>query len=293
MAVESIIQRILTSRRDLTYEQVARMIEEREKAGKGYFTTESVAQIVASELRVEIPRKDLRSEISIKNLVSGLDDVTITGRVIYVSPSQSFTRSVGAAAFVRRLVIADASGVLPVVLWDERAKDAEDKNVGVGDIVSFSHGYVREGPDGKTQLNLGTRGEIKILTADEPEDRYPRIEKFIRKIGEIDGKSNRVNVTGIVQHLSLESSFKRKDGRDGKMRRLWLEDSTGGIEVVFWNEKVEQIKTLEEGQCLQITNARVRNRLDAQLQLHVEETSIVEVKTEVLRDPRLHSNARA
>jgi len=278
MTVESIIKRILAARKDLTHEEVLKMIEEKIKSAKGYFTEEIAARIVASELGIKTAQKRL-PEISIKNLVSGLNDVTITGRVIHVFPTQRFTRMDETEGFFKRLIIADKSGEIKVVLWNDKAKLADTIGIKPGNIVKFSHGYVREGLDGKAELNMGNRGEIEILP-DEMSDEYPSIEKFIKKINKITGKDRNANVLGIVQQVSSESKFKKKDGSEGKTKWIMLRDSTGQIRVVFWNNKADEIKTLKKGNYLRIMNAKVRTRIDGQPELHVERGSSIEILTE-------------
>jgi len=275
MAVESIVQAILDSRRDLTREDIIRMIDEKVNSAKGYFTREFAAHLVASELGVQAPQVNLQSGILVKDLVSGLGDVTVTGRVIRASPFQVFTRSDGTEGGVKRLLVADKSGVVNVALWNDKAKLAEDENVKPGHIVKFSHGYVREGMNGKIELSLGTWGEIEVLPKDGLEDEYPPLESFIKRIGEITEKCRRVDVSGFAQQISPGSVFKRKDGSEGRTRHLWLRDSTGQIRVVFWNGKVAEIEDLREGSLLRIMNARVRSQIGGQFELHVEEASSV------------------
>lgn len=277
MSVESIIQKILDSRKNLTRDEINKMIEEKVKSAKGYFTLEIAAQMVASALGVQPPQRDLEPKILIKDLVSGLDDVTIAGRVIQVYRSQIFSRSDGTEGVIKRLLIADNSGVMKVVLWDRKARLADDENVKPTQIVKVSHGYVREGTNGEIELNLGTHGEIEVLSQSELESKYPKVEEFTKKIGDITGKNGRVNIAGTVHRIFPQSVFKRKDGSEGKTRRLWFGDSTGLIRVVFWNSKVEEIRNLKEGHYLQVMSARVKNRIDGQLELHVEDSSYVEV----------------
>ena len=121
MSLENVVERILSSRRDLTRDEVLRMIEEKKASAKGFFTDEAAARMVASDLAVEIPTEPLQPRMEIKNLISGLNDVTVTGRIIIVYPPQTFTRSNMTEGKVARLLIADKSGALNVVLWDEKA----------------------------------------------------------------------------------------------------------------------------------------------------------------------------
>ncbi|MFQ6095733.1 MAG: OB-fold nucleic acid binding domain-containing protein [Candidatus Bathyarchaeia archaeon] len=282
MTVDSIIQQILASRRDLRREEILRMIEEKVRSAKGYFTDEAAARIVASELGVKTPRKRL-PEMLVKNLVSGLNDVTVTGRIVYVSPSQRFTRSDEIEGLVKRLLIADKSGMIKVVLWNDKAKRADELDMRPGQIVRLLHGYVREGFDGRLELNLGRRGEIELSAQERIQDNYPPLEAFLKKIGDITERDRNVNVSGVIQEVSPESRFTRKDGSEGKVRSVWLRDSTGEIRSVFWNSKADEIKGLRKGNSLKIMNAEVRSRMGGQLELHIGRKSIIEVSTQRTR----------
>jgi len=274
MTVDSIIKEILTSRRDLTREEVLRMIEEKVKSAKGFFTDEAAAGIVSSELGIKTAQKQL-AEILIRNLVSGLNDVTVTGRVISVAPSKGFTRSDGTEGFVKRVQIADKSGLMKTTLWDDKAKEADNLDIRSGQILRLSHGYVREGLGGMIELNLGTHGEIEILP-EEKRNEYPSLENFLERIGEIAEKDRSVNVLGVVRKVSPESRFKRKDGSDGKVKSILLRDFTGEMRVVFWNNKADEIEDLKRGDYLKIMNAEVRSGIGGQLELHIQRKSVIE-----------------
>lgn len=280
MTFEAIIEKILSSRKDLKREDVLKMIEGKERSAKGYLTSESAARVVASELGILNSGKISQPRILIKDLVSGLNDVTVTGRVVHVSPIQSFTRPNGELGTVRRILIADKSGTLKVVLWNEEGKLKGGKEIIPGEIVRFSHGYVREGLDGKQELNIGLRGIVEISPSDLIGDRYPPLRYFMKKISEITGENRRVDVLGVVQRLSSVTRFIRQDGLEGKVRSLWLRDTSGEMRVVFWDEKVEEIKNLKDGNYLEIIGARVKERIDGQLELHVNDSVYVKVLTE-------------
>ena len=182
MTLEEIIERILASRRELTRDKVLRMIEEKKASAEGFFTEESAARMVASDLAVEIPTKLLQPKLEIKSLISGLNDVTVTGRVIIVYPSQTFARQDMTEGKVAHLLIADRSKTLRVVLWDEKASIVENEEVTQGQIAEFSHGYTRKGIDGKLELHIGSRAEIQT-PPDADEDKYPLVAQFLKKIG--------------------------------------------------------------------------------------------------------------
>ncbi|UCE43801.1 MAG: hypothetical protein JSV57_05470 [Candidatus Bathyarchaeota archaeon] len=184
MTFKDIIERILLSRKDLTRDRVLRMIEEKKTSVQGFFTDEATARMVASDLKVEIPTDSLQPRLEIKNLISGLNDVTITGRVIIVYPPQTFTRQDLTEGRVARLLIADRSGTVRVVLWDEKVSSVENEEIKQGRIVKLSHGYTRTGLDGKPELHVGSRTEIQIHLPDADESAYPQVTQFPKKIEE-------------------------------------------------------------------------------------------------------------
>ena len=120
MDLEDIVQQILLSRRDLTRDEVLKRIYEKKRSAQDYFLDEVAAHIVAVELGVEIENEQepSQSEIAIKDLVPGLNNVTILGRVVAVYPPQTFLRNDSTQGKVARLLMTDGTGTLKLVLWD-------------------------------------------------------------------------------------------------------------------------------------------------------------------------------
>ncbi len=285
MDLEQIVQRILLVRRDLTREEVLKRIYEKKRSAEGYFLDEAAARIVAFELGVGIPKDEAETswtKLSIEKLVSGLNDVTVTGRVITVYPVQTFSRPDLTEGKVARLLIADKTGTSKTVLWDDKVSLVEDEKIAPGQIIRVLHGYVREGLDGKLELHVGTRGEIQISPPDLVESEYPPVTSFMKKISAVTGKRKKTNVLGIVQRVYPVSEFKRANGTHGKVRRLQLQDETGQITVVFWNQRVDDLGDVETGDYLRIMNARVKELAGGLVELHVEKATQIEKVTEKL-----------
>ncbi len=285
MDLEQIVQRILLVRRDLTREEVLKRIYEKKRSAEGYFLDEAAARIVAFELGVEIPKDEAETswtELSIEKLVSGLNDVTVTGRVIIVYPAQTFSRQDLTEGRVARLLIADKTGTLKTVLWDDKVSLIEDGEIASGQIVRVLHGYVREGLDGNHELHVGTRGEIQISPPSVVESEHPPITSFMEKISAITGKHKKTNISGKVQRVYPVSEFKRANGTYGKVRRLQLRDETGQITVVFWNQRVDDLGDVETGDHLRIMNARVKELAGGLVELHVEKATQIKKVTEKL-----------
>jgi replication factor A1 len=276
--LEQIVERILLARRDLTREEVLKRIYEKKRPAEDYLLDEVAARMVASELGVEIsPSEDTsKSGILIGDLVSGLNDVTLTGRVIIVYPTQTFSKTDLTEGKVARLLIADNSGTLKLVLWNEKINLVEAKEIKQGKIICVSHGYVREGLDGKLELHVGQRGEVQVSPSEVVENDYPLIDQFVDRLEDLTSKSKRASVLGTIYEVYPVSEFKRKDGSGGKVRRLRLKDPTGEVSVVFWNEKTNELGEVRQGDQLRIMNTRVKTQPDGGIELHVENSTQIE-----------------
>jgi len=275
MSLEGVVNRILLFRPDLSREDVLKRIKEKKEDMEGYLTDETAARIVATELGVEVPQEFFKTEIPIKDVVSGLNDVTVTGRVIAVHSPKTFIRSDMTRGTVAHLHIADKTGAIKVVLWNDKTSLIETKKLVEGQIIKVSHGYIEEGLDGKPELHVGSRGEFQVSPLNVKECDYPRITRFVKKIAEIRRKT-RASVVGTVQHVSPVSTFERSDGSRGKVMRLCLSDETGRVTAVFWNEKVDELGDIRRGDSLQILNGRAKEGLNGQLELHVEKSTQIE-----------------
>lgn len=277
MDLEQVVQRVLVTRRDLSREEVLKRIYEKKRSAEDYLLDDVAARIVAAELGVEVAEEEpLKSEITISSLVSGLNDVTLTARVISVSPVQAFFKRDLTEGKVARLLLADKTGTVRLVLWSEKIELVEKGEVKQSNLVRVSHGYVREGLDGKLELHLGQKGNVEIQPTGVAEADYPQVDSFIERIGNLTQRSRSANVLGVVSDVYSVSEFKRKDGTNGKVRRLRLRDETGEIFVVFWNGRVDELGEAQQGVQLRIMNAKVRTQPDGRVELHVENSTQVE-----------------
>jgi len=292
--LEQIVQQILMVRHDLTREEVLKKIYEKKRSAEDYLLDEVAARLVASELGVEIPSAEdtFHAEIAVKDLVSGLNDVTVVGRVIIVYPVQTFPRPDLTEGKVARLLLSDKTGVFRLVLWNDKIHLVESGKIRPGQIIRVLHGYVREGIDGKLELHFGNKGDLEVSPSDMVESDYPQIIDFIDKIEELTLKSKRANVLGLVQEVFQQSEFKRPNGTVGKVKRLRLKDDTDETTLVFWNERVDELGEVKQGDCLRIMNARVKTQPDSRMELHVEKATQIEKLTgQALPSPIAQSEA--
>lgn len=285
LSVEEIIAQILSATATASREDVWQKIREKKKAAGGFLTDETAARLVATELGVDVVQESVRSaEFPIGDLVSGLNDVSIVGRVVAVHPLRSYARKNGTESQLARLVVADKTGMLCVLLWNDKADLLRDVKVLRGQIARVLHGYVREARDGQLELHLGQRGELQVNPSDAKEEDFPIVESFMEKIGKLTKEKKRTSVLGLVESVSDVKVFSRNDGSEGKVLRLTLKDVTGRMSVVFWNDKADTYRDVHVGERLQVIDARVKEKLDGQLELHVDNGAFVERLPPLLKE---------
>jgi len=278
MGSENIVEKILGSRLDLTRQEVHKMIEKKKEGAGEFFTDETAARIVASELGVEIVQKPLQLEILIIDLVSGLNDVTLTGRVIAFYPPQTFTRQDWTEGKYARLLIADKSGTLKVVLWDDKTALVETGKVEQGQIIKVSHGYVREGLDGKLELHVGSRGNLQISPPDATGSKYPTVTRLIKKVAEIK-EGGPITVEGAIATTPTVREVVTSRNEKVVVASFELRDGTGKIRVSAWRKLAGVVKGLTVGTRIKIKNAYVRKGFADQLELTSRSFTSIDVLT--------------
>jgi replication factor A1 len=278
-AVHAIVGEILSKRRDLSQEEILALIDQKKQEGQGLLSDEGAARLVAEELLIRTRGREL-GRMQVKDLVSGLNDVTISGRVLLAWPPQEFQRRDGTPGRVMSLLLVDRTGRVRCALWDRHADLASRSGNLQGRIVRIGHAYTRQGLAGDAEVNAGDRSSIEFDPPDMPNLDFPEFEELFIPIGEIGADTNQVNIVGIVQADARRYSFAKEDRR-GSVLRTVIADKSGSVPVVAWNERAEELRDIKKGDILQIVNARTRLDNNARLELHVEARS----QTAILTSP--------
>jgi replication factor A1 len=277
MESEAIIQQILAKHPEIPREKLLERLESERKKTSGLISDESLLRMIAAELGVKISKKALAPTSLIKDFVPNLSDVSVVGRIVAVFGAKTFNEKTGKK--MASLLIADKSGILRIILWNDKASLIESGEIKDGQIARFLHGYTRESRTGKVELHMAEKGIIQINPTDVDEKDYPTVGKFNTKIGEITTayKNKRLNMAGTVKEVFPASTFQRQDLSSGKVMRFTVRDETGEIPIVVWNEKVNEMEgMLKEGVMLQLVNAKAKRALGEGLEIHIDQETYVE-----------------
>ena len=267
---QSIINEIVAKRRDISENQIRDLIEQKKKELPGFLSDEGAARLVAEDLLIRTTGTEL-GRMQVKDLVSGLNDVSISGRILSHRPSQTFQRRDGTSGRVMRLVIVDKSGKARCVLWDRHVETVSKADNLQGSIIRIGHAYTRQGLANDIEVHAGERSSIEINPRGPVTD-FPEFNEFFSQISKIPNESFDVNTVGVVQSTPNKHSF-TKDGRNGSVLRTILADKSGTIPVVAWNEKADELQDLKRGDILQIINGRTKLDSNSRPELYIETRS--------------------
>lgn len=251
------------------------LIDEKKKEGRGLLSDEGAARLVAEELLVQTRGTEL-GRMRVKDLVSGLNDVSISGRILLAWPPQQFQRRDGTLGRVIRLVLVDKTGRVRCALWDKHVDVLSRTGNMQGRILRIGHAYTRQGLAGDTEVHAGDRASIEIDPQDMPTADFPEFRELFTPLGKLAADMYQLNVVGVIQADPRHYTFQKED-RPGSVLRTAIADESGTMSLVAWNERAEELREVKRGDILQVLNARTRLDTNGHPELHVESRSQVEI----------------
>jgi replication factor A1 len=92
----------------------------------------------------------------------------------------------------------------------------------------------------------------------------------------VDGMKNVVAI-GRVFKIHPSKSFTKKDGHDGKVASVLIQDATGKARVSFWDRKTEIVAGLKEGDIIGVYNASVKSGFNGGIDINVGDRTNVKI----------------
>ncbi|WP_296782348.1 OB-fold nucleic acid binding domain-containing protein [uncultured Methanobrevibacter sp.] len=224
-----------------------------------FMTDTSLADMVVGELITEEPEmvseKPEFAVDTIDKLEANSRDVTVSGRVISISNPRSFKTRKGQNGQVQNVELKDNTGEIRAVFWTQNIRLL--KEVKEGDIIQIKNVDIKEGYSG---LEANLRPRSVLVHLDEDPSKYPAYEEEITKIADIEPET-KVNIIARIIRIPTIRSYE-KNGKEGKVASLELQDDSGQISYTLWNKNVELIDDLklEDGDTVKILQAQARER---------------------------------
>jgi replication factor A1 len=274
---ETLVGELLGKRPELTREELTRRIaEKKETVGAGYLTDQGALFLVAGELGVTLQHNLATSEVPVKDLYIGANDVTTVARVLAVYPLSTYRKKDGGEGRYRRLVLFDGKNTVRLTAWDDKADEVEKLGIEIDVPVRVVSGYVKQGLDGKPNLNLGKRGGLEVA-AEANVTKLPRLVATTEKLTKVSQERAFVALECVVNSEPRYSEFVRSDGSPGSLFQFGVSADDGKHEtrVVIWSPS--ERPELKPGQRVVITNVRSKRVSSGEFEIHGDAGSNVVV----------------
>lgn len=223
--------------------------------------------------------------IKIAELKTGNQNINLIGRVMGISNIKKFTNKKGKVGKLANLILADETGQIRIVMWTENIKLL--KNFSEGDAIKISNVDIKQGfRSDNNEAHLKLNSTIHKLSDNE----FSELPSYKEKIANIkDIKADmEVNVIARIVRIPRTRTFER-NGNEGKVTSIELQDQTGKITYTLWNKDVDLVDDLDlnEGDSVKILGAESRSRNDEISLVHRYLSKIIKDKFNV---PEYHEN---
>ncbi len=144
----------------LSETEIKQQIANKMQALDGLVSEEGAAYIVASELGVQLFKDTRSGTIKIKDIVIGMQAIETVGRVMRAFNPTTFTGKDGKPKQVGSFILADETGEIRTVIWDQRASWLTDGRIKDGVIVKIKDAYAKQNNLGGKELHLGYKSSL-------------------------------------------------------------------------------------------------------------------------------------
>ncbi|MBN2228961.1 MAG: hypothetical protein JW779_05145 [Candidatus Thorarchaeota archaeon] len=218
------------------------------------------------ELGVDFESLSSDDEMKIGSLQEGLFNITVKVKIQRVFTLSTFTRKRdNSEGKVLSIIVADDTGSVRLVLWDDRAEEMEDAEP--DEVIRISGVSTKLDRDGSNielhagnaaRIERGLKDKISAKVTSTPRTTTSAEPLGMRSIGELETEMWDVDIEGKVTTVYDVRTFVRKDGSEGQVRNIVIADQTSKIRVAFWDEDVDKIAKLKEGDVIRILHGYVK-----------------------------------
>lgn len=273
-------------------------VEERRAEFAGLLDDEALGLLVLDELGLN------ESAVVLLKDLKGHDEATVVVDVVRVHPPREFqkeprpgpdgapgTPQVGR---VMNVDVRDGTASAKLVLWGRDIRHAEEGDLKPGARAKVVNARVKDSRWG-LELHCGpwTRFEVdgaldaahRKLLLDTRADYDPLEGRPVAVEGEaaspyaalgaLPRDRPAVDVKARLLSLSPTRTFQRRDGSVGFVTNATLEDATGRVTLVCWDDAVRAVRKVMIGCEVVVKDAQVREK-DGRAELHTGRTTVLE-----------------
>ncbi len=235
------IKKKIHAQTGMSLEEVNGKVADKMKQLAGLISEEGACHIIANELSVQLVPE--ASERTVKDLLPGMRDVNQDLKVIQVYELRTFQSKYSEGeGKVCSFLGGDESGVIRLTAWGPLADTVS--GLKPQDVVSIKNGYVKEN-NGRAEVHLNDKSEIAVNPEGVEVKSAARqeggnAEYAEKKISELAQGDYRVELTGTVMQAYEPRVFDRKDGGQGIVANVLMDDGSGNIRCALWDDNASK-----------------------------------------------------
>ncbi|TFG33890.1 hypothetical protein EU527_06175 [Candidatus Thorarchaeota archaeon] len=238
------------------------------------------------ELDIDFAGASTSEEMKISDLQENMFDITLKAKIQRVFRTSTFSRKDGSDGKVLAMIVSDESGSTRFVFWDDKADEMEGAEP--DEIIRLSRAYTRPSRDGnEIEVHAGRSTIIERALKGKMDAVESTFEKAtsseplgMKNIEDLTTEMWDVDIEGKVMTAYDVKTFTRKDGSEGKLRNIVIADQTNKIRVTFWDDHVDIISKIKEGDVLRILHGYVKEGFRGGIEYQVGR------KSEIILNPK-------
>ncbi len=259
----------LVEKGELKAEQAVRLLhgytrEDRYGRVELHLGVKSQIEIEPKEKASEYPTID-KFTTKIGSLSKTSGNVHLSGTVKTVLGVTSFTRSDSSDGTVMRFALADDSGEVTVVAWNEKAQELE-KTLKVNACLQLVNAKVKETQNGGLEVHVDSNTYVNFQAA------ALRLTKIVNLT-----ENQSVNVEGVVSTVPERKEVTTSKGETVKLTVFELKDDSGVVRVSAWRQHAEALNGIKIGDKLLFENAYVKKGFWDKIELTTQAATVASV----------------
>jgi replication factor A1 len=192
--------------------------------------------------------------------------VHLSGTVKAVLGLNKFTRNDQSDGTVMRFILADESGEVTVVAWNEKAQELE-KNLKANTHLQLCNAKVKETQNGAIEVHVDFTSFVNVQAA----------PMELTKIAS-PTENQSINVEGVVSTILEIKEVTTAKGEAVKLIVFELKDESGTIRVSAWRQHAEALSGLKIGDKLLLENAYVKKGFGDKMELSTRNATVASIK---------------
>ena len=273
---DALVTEVLRNKPEISRDALMELVREKKRTvGSGYLTDQGALFLIAGELGVKLQHM-ISADLTLKDLHIGANDITVVARILAIYPVSEFKKKDGSGVGrYRRVNLFDRNGVGKLTIWEDNEEAIKLSGMAVDAPVRVISAYVKQGLDGKPNLNMGKRGRIETITDSSVSSKLASLSELAKQVDAIQDGETVLAVDGVATTDSKRSTFvRRDDGSNGSLTQFELKgpgDKT--TRVVIWDGV--ELPEVKSGSRVRVTNLRQKKGRQGDPELHGDSATVI------------------